>query len=385
MLKLKEIFPWFYLFSRDFLAEYQWRSKIKFFQFDLPFFSAILLLIILGLTILSSALIDHLNLFYHQIVHYIFAILFLLLASSIPLRFYQRFATLIYLFTLSLLVIVLLVGHTKQGGQRWIKLFIFNLQSSEIMKVALPLFLANYLSKITSPLNKTSLFIALIIIALPVLLIMKEPDLGTAVLLMISGAVMIFLAGISFRALVFILVIFTGLFGLLWHFFMHSYQKNRIITFLHPDRDPLNHGYHILQSKIAIGSGGWLGKGLFHGTQTHLSFLPENSTDFIFAVFSEELGLSGFLILLSLLVFFGAQILQIAQDAKSPFSRLLGGTIAITIALTVLINIAMVIGLLPVVGIPLPFLSYGGSYLISLFIMLGILISISKERNLIAR
>jgi len=263
-----------------------------------------------------------------------------------------------------------------------LNLGILRFQPSEIMKLALPLFLASYFHKMHLPLNNKSIIAALIIILVPALLVSKQPDQSTAALLIIAGGSVLFLAGLSWRLLcsLFALAVLSA--PLVWYF-MHDYQRQRVLTFLNPERDPLNKSYHIIQSKIAIGSGGFFGKGWLNGTQSHLHFLPEHSTDFIFAVCGEEFGFLGAVILITIFMIIILRGLYITIHAQDTFSRLIAGSLTLTFFFSFFINMGMVTGILPVMGVPLPLVSYGGSSMITLMAGFGILMSIQTHRKLL--
>ena len=251
-----------------------------------------------------------------------------------------------------------------------------------MMKIAMPMMLAWYLKDKNLPPDRKTLSMSLIILLVPVFIIAKQPDLGTALIIAATGIFVILLTGINWKLIGgSIIAIAIGV-PFIWHF-MHYYQKNRILTFLNPERDPLGSGYHIIQSKIAIGSGGFLGKGWLHGSQTHLQFLPEHSTDFIFAVCGEELGFIGCIVLIGLFTYLVARGLYISNRAQDTFDRLLAGSLILTFFLSFLVNIGMVIGLLPVVGLPLPLVSYGGSSIVTLMAGFGIIMSIHTHRKLL--
>ncbi|HEX5635448.1 MAG TPA: rod shape-determining protein RodA, partial [Gammaproteobacteria bacterium] len=257
-------------------------------------------------------------------------------------------------------------------------------QPSEMMKLATPMMIAWFFSERVLPPGYKILAIAATLVLVPTLLIAKQPDLGTALLIFAGGFFVIFLAGISWRLLTGLIVTGAALMPVVWHF-MHDYQRMRVITFLNPERDPLGSGYHIIQSKIAIGSGGAYGRGWLNGTQSHLDFLPEQSTDFIFAVFGEEFGLIGAVLLLSLYVFVILRGLIIASEAQDTYGRLLGGSLSLIFFVYLFVNVGMVSGILPVVGVPLPLISYGGTSLVTLMAGFGMLMSINSHRRLWSR
>ncbi len=296
-------------------------------------------------------------------------------------RHLEQLATLAYIICVSLLGVVLFFGKTSMGATRWIDFGLFNLQPSEIMKLVIILALADYFSRHESPqgYSITQLILPGIILLLPVFLIIKQPDLGTAMLLLFIGTTMALFAGIRKYALVILAVLASAAMTGGW-FLLHGYQKDRIRTFLDPERDPLGTGYHIIQSKIAVGSGGLTGKGFMHGTQSQLSFLPERHTDFAFSVFAEEWGLCGCLVLLGLYLAIVLWGINIARKADSSFGMYLAIGITTMIFWHIIVNLGMVIGLLPVVGVPLPLFSYGGTSMVTTMIGVGLLLNISMRR-----
>ncbi|MBH63745.1 MAG: rod shape-determining protein RodA [Alphaproteobacteria bacterium] len=306
----------------------------------------------------------------------------MLLVAVIDIRFWLRAAFLIYGVALVLLVAVEVVGTVGMGAQRWVDLGPFQLQPSEVMKIALVLALARYFHGIAHEevVQLRWLVVPSLMVIIPVTLVLRQPDLGTALLLLIGAAVMFFLAGV--RLWIFGAGLMTALAAIpfAWHY-LHDYQRERILTFLNPERDPLGAGYHILQSKIALGSGGMFGKGFLQGTQSHLNFLPEIQTDFIFTMLAEEFGLVGALGLLALYVFMLAYAIAIALRSRSQFGRLLGMGIAGTFFVYFFINIAMVTGLVPVVGVPLPLLSYGGTAMVTILVGFGLIMSVYIHRD----
>jgi rod shape determining protein RodA len=281
-----------------------------------------------------------------------------------------------------MLAAVLAFGETGKGAQRWLDLGLFRFQPSEMMKLALPMMLAWYLAEKRLPPKKRRLLVAIIMTLLPVLLIAKQPDLGTALLVASAGVFVLFLAGISWRLVAGFSALMAAMGPLIW-FLMRPYQRQRVMTFLNPENDPLGAGYHTIQAKIAIGSGGIAGKGWLNGTQSHLEFLPERHTDFIFAVISEELGLVGVAALLLLYFFIILRGLYIATQAQNTYSRLLAGTLTLVFFVYLFVNTGMVTGLLPVVGVPLPLISYGGTSLVTILAGFGMLMSIHTHRKLL--
>lgn len=308
------------------------------------------------------------------------ASLLMVLAAQIPMRWYATFALPVYLAGIGLLLAVLLVGDIGKGAQRWLDLGFIRFQPSEMMKIAMPATLAWLLAKQHLPPRWPLLMLSAIILAIPVALVVKQPDLGTSLLIVASGAVVIFLAGLSWKIILTLLGAAAAAAPIAWNF-MYDYQRQRVLTFLDPERDPLGAGYHIIQSKIAIGSGGLEGKGWRNGSQTQLDFLPESHTDFIFSVLAEEWGLIGVGILLLLYLFVLARGFYIAARARDTFGRLMAGALVMSLFVYIFINIGMVSGMLPVVGVPLPLVSYGGTSLVTLMLGFGILMSIHAEHK----
>lgn len=351
---------------------------------DMPLFSGLLVLIIAGLLILFSADNKNLVLLSKQVLWIGFAFGFMLILAQIPPRKYAQWSPWLYLITVILLIAVLMVGHIGKGAQRWLNLGLFRFQPSEIMKIAMPMMLAWYLDKRRIPPNLRSLAIAALLLVIPVLLVAKQPDLGTALVIAFTGLWVLFLAGTGWYIIGGILGLAALCAPILWHF-LHGYQRDRVLTFLNPERDPLGTGYHIIQSKIAIGSGGVFGKGYLQGTQSHLQFLPEHSTDFIFGVCGEELGLIGCIILIMIFLFIVLRGIYISTQAQDSFSRLLAGSLILTFFLSSFINMGMVSGILPVVGIPLPLVSYGGTAMVTILASFGIIMSIHTHRKLLGK
>jgi len=307
----------------------------------------------------------------------------MILLAQIPPHKYRTLAPWFYLLTFVLLVAVLGLGVAGKGAQRWLNFGLIRFQPSEIMKIAMPMMLAWYLKDKQLPPNLKTLSISLSIIIIPVLVIAKQPDLSTALIITATGIFVIFLTGINWRIIAGSFAFMAIAMPIIWHL-MHDYQKIRILTFLNPARDPRGGGYHIIQSKIAIGSGGFTGKGWLHGSQTHLQFLPEHATDFIFAVCGEELGFIGCTLLLAIFFALVARGLYISNRAQDTFSRLLTGSLTLTFFLSFFVNIGMVIGIIPVAGLPLPLISYGGSSLVTLMAGFGIIMSVCTHRRLLS-
>jgi rod shape determining protein RodA len=341
-----------------------------------------LTLSMLGLAALYSASYESPVRLVNQLVNLGVALGAMWIAAQIPPQTLMRLAVPAYVVGLAFLVAVALFGDVVNGARRWLHVGVTRFQPSEMMKLALPLMLAWYFHKNESALRLRDFAIAALLMAVPVALIARQPDLGTAALVGAAGFYIIFLAGISWRVLIGLAVLFAVSLFPLWNH-MRDYQKKRILTLLDPTTDPLGAGYHIIQSTIAVGSGGLAGKGWLNGTQSHLEFIPERHTDFIFAVFSEEFGLIGNTVLLILYALLIARGLMIASTAPTIFSRLMAGAIALMFFTYAFVNMGMVSGILPVVGVPLPFISYGGTALLTLFIGAGILMSVQKHRKLV--
>lgn len=358
-----------------------YRFTAKAIHLDWPLLGLLIILMTLGLFILYSASNENMSIIFRQSLRLILAFGVMMVFAIIPPHKYKMWTPWIFSIGLSLLLAVMLMGKMGKGAQRWLELGLFRFQPSEIMKLAVPLMVAWYLDRKPFPIDLKSLGIALAIIFIPALFIAKQPDLGTAIMVVTAGLSAIFLAGISMRVILFI-VLLAGLSApLLWHV-MHDYQRLRILTLLNPEQDPLGAGYHIIQSKIAIGSGGSFGKGWLEGSQSHLNFLPEHTTDFIFAVSGEELGFVGSSIMIILFVLISLRSLYIARQAQTSFTRLLATSLSMTFFLSAFVNIGMVMGILPVVGIPLPLISYGGTAMVTFLASFGILMSISSHRIL---
>ena len=364
-----------------------YRLTSKSLHVDAPLLLLLLLVVGFGLLILYSASNENMGMLLRQIMRLALAFFIMLFFAIIPPHKYKAWTPWVYCGGLLLLLSVSVMGTIGKGAQRWLDFGIFRFQPSEIMKLAVPMMAAWYFDQKTSPLNSRhrvafkELVIAGLIIFIPTLLIAKQPDLGTAIMVMVSGLCVIFLAGISLKILLGLGVLITLCGPLVWHF-MHDYQRQRIFTLINPESDPLGAGYHIIQSKIAIGSGGLFGKGWLTGSQSHLNFLPEHATDFIFAVSGEELGLLGSSILIVLLVLISLRGLQIAKEAQTTFTNLLAASLTMTFFFSAFVNIGMVMGILPVVGIPLPLISYGGTAMVTFLAGFGILMSISSHRIL---
>jgi rod shape determining protein RodA len=357
-----------------------WRLHI-----DLPLLFGLIVLLSIGLAVLFSAVGGETDQVVKQAIRIALALLAMFVVAQVPPRVMQLWAIWLFLFGLILLVLVIVMGDVGKGAQRWLKFGGFRFQPSELMKLAVPLAAAWYFSDKALPPRILPLILGFILIITPTLLIAAQPDLGTSLLICSSGIFVIFLAGISWRIIGFLAGSLAAFLPILWFFLMHEYQKQRVRTLFNPEADPLGSGYHIIQSKIAIGSGGLMGKGWLNGTQSRLDFLPERTTDFIFSVFCEEFGLIGVLVLLTIYIFVIARGLYIATQAQDTFTRLLAGSITLTFFVYLFVNIGMVIGILPVVGLPLPLISWGGTSLITMLVSFGILMSIHTHRQLLSK
>lgn len=348
-------------------------------------FFLLLVLMTVGLVTIYSAGGQDLALIQRQVVRLGVAIVVMFLVAQIPPLALRRASVFVYLLGIILLVAVLLVGVTGKGAQRWLDLGFFRFQPSELIKLAVPMMVAWYISRFNLPPKTLTVAGALILVITPTLLIAKQPDLGTSLLIASSGIFAIFLAGLRWKLLSIFAFLASAFTPILWFFLMKDYQKQRVLTFLDPESDPLGSGYHIIQSKIAIGSGGLDGKGWLHGTQSQLEFLPERHTDFIFSVFSEEFGFMGVCLLIGLYLLIVARGMVIAMRAQEAYSKLLAGSITLTFFVYVFVNMGMVSGILPVVGVPLPLISYGGTSMVTLMAGFGILMSIATRKKLLSR
>ena len=347
---------------------------------DLPLFGGLALLSGLAFVILYSAGGQNIDVLMKQALHLGLATVVMVGIAQIHPRHLRFYSPFLFLGGVVLLTAVLIMGEIGKGAQRWLDLGILRFQPSEMTKLSTPMMLAWFLSGHPSPPRPRHLLIAGLLVAVPTLLIARQPDLGTAVLVGSAGASVVFLAGIPWIYLTGLVLAGGGLLPVLWHF-MHGYQRDRVLTLLNPEGDPLGRGYHIIQSKIAIGSGGIYGKGWLHGTQTHLEFLPEHSTDFIFAVLAEEFGLVGCLSLLVIYLFILGRCFYIVIQAQDRYARLLSGALTLTFFVYVFVNVGMVIGILPVVGVPLPLVSYGGTSLVTLMAGFGMLMSVQTHQR----
>ena len=360
------------------------RRLLYRFHIDLPLWIGIMLLSAMGMVVLYSAGDKSIELVNRQFVRLVIAFIIMLAVAQINPRTLKAWAPWMFAIGLLMLIAVLAFGEVGKGAQRWLNLGIFRFQPSELMKIAVPIMTAWYISEAPLPPRRSRLIIATIIVLVPTLLIAKQPDLGTSLLIASSGIFVLLLAGLSWKIIFSVLTLLAAATPVFWNYLLHDYQRQRILTFINPETDPLGSGYHIIQSTIAIGSGGLYGKGWLNGTQSHLDFLPERSTDFVFAVFSEEFGFLGTLLLLAVYLAVISRGIIIAMNAQDTFSRLVAGSLTLTFFVYVFVNIGMVSGILPVVGLPLPLISYGGTSMVTIMAAFGILMSIQTHRKLVS-
>lgn len=358
------------------------QGLLAVFHIDLPLLVGILLLCGFGLIVLYSASGQNLAQLERQALRILLALAVMLAIAQVNPSTLRRWSPWLYAVGVTLLIAVLVFGEVGKGAQRWLDLGVVRFQPSEMVKIAVPLMIAWYLAEKPLPPTWQRLAIAAVLIVVPVLLIAKQPDLGTSLLVASAGIFVLFLAGISWRLIGALIVAAGAAAPVIWYL-MRDYQRQRVLTFLDPEKDPLGAGYHIIQSKIAIGSGGLYGKGWLNGTQSQLDFLPERHTDFIFAVLSEEFGLIGVILLLSLYLFVIIRGLYISTRAQDTYTRLIAGSMTLVFFVYLFVNTGMVTGLLPVVGVPLPLVSYGGTSLVTLMAGFGILMSIHTHRRLL--
>jgi rod shape determining protein RodA len=355
--------------------------KRRLLIFDRSLAIIVGLIMLLGCLAVASAAMDYPGRFEGHVRNIAIGIMVMWIAAVIPPQKLMRFALPIYLAGLGLLVAVAMFGLVKNGARRWLNVGVI-IQPSEILKLALPLMLAWYFQRREGMIRWRDFLVAALLVLAPVALILRQPDLGTAMLVLSSGFFVIFLAGLSWRFIIGMMISGLASQPLVWSM-LHDYQRGRVMTLIDPTSDPLGKGFHIIQSTIAIGSGGLIGKGWLNGSQAHLEFIPERTTDFIFAVFSEEFGLLGNAVLLVLYLMLIGRGLLIAANAPTLFSRLLAGAITLSIFVYAFVNMGMVSGMLPVVGVPLPFISYGGTAMVTLGLGLGILMSVAKAKQLV--
>ncbi len=361
----------------------QFSGLSSLFKVDLKLFVLVMLIVIIGLATLFSVSGGDVNLIIKQLIRIAVGLTAMIILAQIHPDNFRLFSPFLYFFGIILLVLTIFFGVGK-SADRWLDFYILRFQPSELMKLFIPLMIASFYSDKALPPKLKNLSIAVIIIVVPALLIAKQPDLGTALLITSSGVIAIFLSGIKLAHIFLGTALVIGAIPLLWSF-MYEYQKSRVLSFFSPNTDALGTGYHLAQSKISLGSGGLFGKGYMNGTQSQLDFLPENHTDFIFSAFGEEFGFIGVIILISLYVLVVLRGMSISIKATDNFSRILSATLILTIFLYVLVNVGMVVGILPIVGAPLPFMSYGGTSMLTVFAALGIIMSIKSHQRLLRK
>ena len=359
----------------------RWRGPfLRRLHVDWPLLAGLVLLCGIGLLVLFSAVDQDIGRLRDQLWRLAAGFALMLLAAQVPLQLARRWSPWLFAAGVLMLILVLLVGDTGKGAQRWLDLGVVRFQPSELLKLAMPMMLAWLFARRPLPPGLLRLGVAALLVVVPVVLIARQPDLGTAVLVASAGVVVIFFAGLSWRLILVLGGAALALAPSLW-FTMREYQRQRVLTFLNPENDPLGAGYHIIQSQIAIGSGGLYGKGWLNGTQSHLEFLPERSTDFIFAVLAEEFGFIGILVVLTLYLLIIGRGLYIAAQARETYERLLAGGVTMIFFVYLFVNTGMVSGLLPVVGVPLPLISYGGTSLVTIMTGFGLLMAIHTRRK----
>lgn len=361
--------------GRRFLQRILARPRI-----DLPLAFGLFVLAAIGLATLYSAGDGGLALVGGQAGRFVLGGLLLLLVSRIPPSVLRSWTPWLYAGSTALLVVVAMLGEGR-GANRWLNLGVMRFQPSELLKLTMPMMVAWYLHPRQLPPSWKDIAVVGLLIAIPAALIAKQPDLGTALLVISAGTFALFLSGMAWWRIGLLLSAVAGMVPVAWHF-LHQYQRDRVLTLLNPESDPLGNGWHIIQSQIAVGSGGIFGKGWQHSTQSRLDFLPEHTTDFIFAVFSEEFGLLGVIALIMLYAFIIGRCLWIAMEARDTYSRLLAGAIGMSFFVYVFVNGGMIAGMLPVVGVPLPLISYGGTSAVSLLVGFGVLMSIHAHRKM---
>jgi rod shape determining protein RodA len=377
--------------QQDFLrrmpeASHDLRQRRSFWQLihvDPILLVLLLALTVSGLWVLYSASEGNMRMLQRQMVFFGLAYIAMFFVAQMRLSLISRWSVVLYLGGIGLLVAVLFLGVGAKGAQRWISLGGFRFQPSEIMKLAMPITIAAYLASKSLPPRFKHVFWSLLLVALPTVLIMRQPDLGTSIMVAVSGLMVLFYSGLSWRYIISAVTLVALSIWPMWRYVLHDYQRQRVLTLFNPESDPQGAGWNIIQSKTAIGSGGMYGKGWLDGTQSHLNFLPESHTDFIIAVLAEEFGFVGVLALLGLYLLIVLRGFMIAINAQDSFRRLLAGSITLTFFIYVFVNVGMVSGLLPVVGVPLPLVSLGGTSLVTLMLGFGLLMAISTERRLV--
>lgn len=361
----------------------QRRSVWQIMHIDPLLLFLLFTLTVSGMWVLYSASEGNVKMIQRQAIFFCLAYISMFAVAQVRLSLISRWSILLYVGGLCLLVAVLVIGVGAKGAQRWLSLGGFRFQPSEIMKLAMPIAVAAYLSSKTLPPRFKHVFFSLLFIAVPTVLIIRQPDLGTSILVAVSGLIVLFYSGLSWRYIVSAITMVGLSIWPMWHYVLRDYQRQRVLTLFDPESDPQGAGWNIIQSKTAIGSGGMSGKGWLDGTQSHLNFLPESHTDFIIAVLAEEFGFIGVMALLGLYLLIVMRGLVIAINAQDSFRRLLAGSITLTFFIYVFVNVGMVAGLLPVVGVPLPLISLGGTSLVTLMLGFGLLMAISTEQRLV--
>jgi rod shape-determining protein RodA len=359
------------------------RNIIKqLLKFDPVILITVMILLTINLLLQYSANEELNHSFLLNICFLCIFLIIMLLMSYVNINFVKRFAKIFYILSIILATLVLLFGLIKHGSSRWLSFGIIHLQPSEICKLSVPIMISSYLANQKS-LSLSHYLIALLIVIIPFILVVKQPDLGTACLILYSALCVLFLAGFPYKVILYIFIIFCATSPILWHL-LHDYQRHRILMLFNPDIDPLNHGYHVIQSMIAIGSGGLVGKGYLHGTQVHLNFIPEKTTDSIVSILGEEFGFIGVCILIATYLVMVLRGIKIMRQSDDMFMYLVSGFISMSLAFYVFINMGMISGILPVVGIPLPLISHGGTSTLLTSLSIGLLLSIDRHnKNLI--
>lgn len=358
-----------------------WQSVLR--PLDPHLLALLGLLSLMGLITLYSAIDQSLSRWSAQLVNFGVALLCLWVVAQIPLARIARLAVPLYLFGVLLLIAVAINGEVVNGARRWLHIGVTRIQPSELVKLATPMMIAWYLNRHQEHLRGRHFLAGAVLLAIPLGLVLRQPDLGTAMLIGASGFYVLFLAGLRYRVVIILLLLGLASLPVLWSV-MHDYQRKRVLTLLDPTEDPLGAGYHTIQAMIAVGSGGLTGKGWTNGTQSHLDFLPERHTDFIFAVFAEEFGMLGATVMIGLIIAVVLRGLRIASHANGLFPRVMAGSLSLSFFTYAAVNIGMVIGVLPVVGVPLPLISYGGTSLVTMGLGFGILMSIHRHRGMLA-
>jgi rod shape determining protein RodA len=344
---------------------------------------ALLVLCVLSIATMYSAAYDFPGRFAGHLRNIFIALLVTWMAANVKPAFLMRVAVPLYITGVALLICVAVFGDVSKGARRWLNLGFIRIQPSEILKIAMPLMLAWYFQRREGARTALDFLLAIVLLAIPAAFIVRQPDLGTAILVASAGAFVIFFAGLSYKVIFGLMALGAAIAPFYWEYVMHDYQRQRILTLFDPTADPLGKGFHIIQSVIAVGSGGLFGKGWMEGTQTHLEFIPERTTDFILAVYSEEFGLVGVAVLLVVYAIFIGRALVISGSGANAFMRLLAGAIALIYAVYAFVNMGMVSGILPVVGVPLPWMSYGGTSMVTLGLGAGLLMSLNRHRKLV--